>query len=210
MDLNEIAIDLALEWYDFDFFIFRLDTGFKTYDPSLEVSDRWFKNTLWEKQFLILELTTHFKLNVLFLKIFIKNGNTKRSYNWKKCVQKVYKLAKDKGFALPAVNVTGNNTINSVLETSSKLNSPVIIQLNGGSQFNAGKGLTNRSYHILGNSGAHHITNLPHGASEAYTIVLKIFTSIGLLMKMKILSETENLYLALIWLICQRTYWWKY
>ena len=41
-------------------------------------------------------------------------------------VQKVYKLAKDKGFALPAVNVTGNNTINSVLETSSKLNSPVI------------------------------------------------------------------------------------
>ena len=51
-------------------------------------------------------------------------------------VQKVYKLAKDKGFALPAVNVTGNNTINSVLETSSKLNSPVIIQFsNGGSQF---------------------------------------------------------------------------
>ena len=31
-------------------------------------------------------------------------------------VQKVYKLAKEKGFALPAVNVTGNNTINSVLE----------------------------------------------------------------------------------------------
>jgi len=79
-------------------------------------------------------------------------------------VQKVYKLAKDKGFALPAVNVTGNNTINSVLETSSKLNSPVIIQFsNGGSQFNAGKGLTNQNHSsaILGAiSGAHHIHKL--------------------------------------------------
>jgi hypothetical protein len=45
-----------------------------------------------------------------------------------------------KGFALPpAVNVTGSNTINGVLETA-KLNAPVIIQFsNGGAQFNAGK-----------------------------------------------------------------------
>ena len=86
-------------------------------------------------------------------------------------VQKIYKLAKEKGFALPAVNVTGNNTINSVLETSSKLNSPVIIQFsNGGSQFNAGKGLTNQNHSsaILGAiSGAHHIHKLAssYGAS---------------------------------------------
>jgi fructose/tagatose bisphosphate aldolase len=31
-----------------------------------------------------------------------------------------------KGFALPAVNVTGSNTINGVLETAAKLNAPVI------------------------------------------------------------------------------------
>ena len=38
-------------------------------------------------------------------------------------VQKIFKLAKEKGFALPAVNVIGSNTINAVLETSKKLNS---------------------------------------------------------------------------------------
>ena len=29
--------------YDFNFFIIRLDMGFKTYDPAKEVGDRWFK-----------------------------------------------------------------------------------------------------------------------------------------------------------------------
>ena len=49
-DLNEIAVGSGFGIrYDFDFFIFRLDTGFKTYDPSLEVSDRWFKNTSLRK-----------------------------------------------------------------------------------------------------------------------------------------------------------------
>ena len=61
-------------------------------------------------------------------------------------VQEVFALAKEKKFALPAVNVTGNNTINSVLETAAELNSPVIIQFsNGGAQFNAGKGLSNEN-----------------------------------------------------------------
>ena len=32
-------------------------------------------------------------------------------------VQEIFKLAKEKGFALPAVNVIGSNTINGVLET---------------------------------------------------------------------------------------------
>jgi fructose-bisphosphate aldolase class II len=55
-------------------------------------------------------------------------------------VQEIFNYAKEKGFALPAVNVTGSNTINGVLETA-KLNAPVIIQFsNGGAQFNAGKG----------------------------------------------------------------------
>ena len=59
-------------------------------------------------------------------------------------VQEIFKLAKEKGFALPAVNVIGSNTINGVLETAAELNAPVIIQFsNGGAQFNAGKGLSN-------------------------------------------------------------------
>ena len=55
-------------------------------------------------------------------------------------VQAIFNLAKEKGFALPAVNVIGSNTINGVLETAKALNAPVIIQFsNGGAVFNAGK-----------------------------------------------------------------------
>ncbi len=88
-----------------------------------------------------------------------------------KDVQKVFRLAKEKSFALPAVNVTGSNSINAVLETASKINSPVIIQFsNGGSQFNSGKGLANidQQSAIHGAiSGAKHIHQLAklYGAS---------------------------------------------
>ena len=59
-------------------------------------------------------------------------------------VQEIHRYAKDKGFAMPAVNVVGSNSINTVLETAAELNSPVIIQFsNGGAHFNAGKGLSN-------------------------------------------------------------------
>ena len=47
-------------------------------------------------------------------------------------VQEIFKLAKEKGFALPAVNVIGSNTINGVLETAKELNAPVIIQFSNG------------------------------------------------------------------------------
>ncbi len=61
-------------------------------------------------------------------------------------VQEIFKYAKEKGFALPAVNVIGSNSINAVLETAAEINSPVIIQFsNGGAQFNAGKGLSNEN-----------------------------------------------------------------
>ena len=61
-------------------------------------------------------------------------------------VQKIHQFAKEKGFAFPAINVTGSNTINTVLETAAELNSPVIIQFsNGGAHFNAGKGLSNEN-----------------------------------------------------------------
>ena len=61
-------------------------------------------------------------------------------------VQEIFNLAKEKRFAIPAVNVVGSSTINAVLETAKDLNAPVIIQFsNGGAQFNAGKGLSNEN-----------------------------------------------------------------
>ncbi len=83
-------------------------------------------------------------------------------------LQEVFKLAKAKAFALPAVNVIGSNSINAVLETAATLNSPVIIQFsNGGAQFNAGKGLSNENQKaaIAGAiAGAKHV----HELAEAY------------------------------------------
>ncbi len=79
-------------------------------------------------------------------------------------VQKIQQFAKDNGFALPAVNVIGSNSINTVLETASELNSPVIIQFsNGGAHFNAGKGLSNENQKAAiagGVAGAKHIHEL--------------------------------------------------
>ena len=79
-------------------------------------------------------------------------------------VQGLFKLAKEKAFALPAVNVIGSNSINAVLETAAELNSPVIIQFsNGGAQFNAGKGLSNENEQaaIAGSiAGAKHVHEL--------------------------------------------------
>ena len=89
-------------------------------------------------------------------------------------VQEIFRYAKEKGFALPAVNVTGSSTVNAVMETAAKLNAPVIIQFsNGGAQFNAGKGLsnTNEQSAILGRvAGALHI----HTLAKAYgaTVIL--------------------------------------
>ena len=89
-------------------------------------------------------------------------------------VQKVFNYAKEKGFALPAVNVIGSNSINTVLETAAALNAPVIIQFsNGGAQFNAGKGLGNENQKgaIAGAiAGAKHV----HQLAEAYgaTVIL--------------------------------------
>jgi len=73
----------------------------------------------------------------------------------------LYQDAKTNKYALPAVNVTGTNTINAVLETAREVNSPVIIQLsNGGAAFYAGKGLSNEAERaaIAGAiSAAHHV-----------------------------------------------------
>ncbi|SFW50284.1 fructose-bisphosphate aldolase [Sinomicrobium oceani] len=89
-------------------------------------------------------------------------------------VQDIFAYAKSKGFALPAVNVIGSDSINGVLETAATLNAPVILQFsNGGAQFNAGKGLSNdgQKAAILGAvAGAKHV----HELAEAYgaTVIL--------------------------------------
>jgi fructose-bisphosphate aldolase class II len=89
-------------------------------------------------------------------------------------VQEIFKFAKQHGFALPAVNVIGSDSINGVLETAASLKAPVIIQFsNGGAQFNAGKGLSNEGQQaaILGAiAGAKHV----HQLAEAYgaTVIL--------------------------------------
>ncbi len=79
-------------------------------------------------------------------------------------VQKIHQYAKEKGFALPAVNVIGSSSVNTVLETAAALNSPVIIQFsNGGAHFNAGKGLSNENQKAAiagGVAGAKHVHEL--------------------------------------------------
>jgi fructose-bisphosphate aldolase class II len=88
----------------------------------------------------------------------------------------LYQYAKESKFALPAVNVIGTNSVNAVLETAKKLNSPVIIQFShGGGQFFAGKGLKldQEKGAVLGSiSGAQHIQLM----SEAYGVPVVIHT----------------------------------
>ena len=91
-------------------------------------------------------------------------------------VQEIFKLAKSKKFALPAVNVIGSSSINGVLEISKELNSPVIIQFsNGGAIFNAGKGMdnSNQKAAIAGAiAGAKHVQIM----SKAYGVPVILHT----------------------------------
>jgi fructose-bisphosphate aldolase, class II len=84
--------------------------------------------------------------------------------------------AKESEFAMPAVNVINTSTVNAVLETAKKVNSPVIIQFsNGGAQFFAGKGLGNegqKSAIAGGISGALHV----HRMAEAYGVPVILHT----------------------------------
>lgn len=93
-----------------------------------------------------------------------------------KDLEALYNDAKQNKFALPAINVISTNTINATLETAAKVNSPVIIQLStGGSQFLAGKGMTNHNAraNIVGAmSGALHV----HTVSEHYGVPVVLHT----------------------------------
>jgi len=91
-------------------------------------------------------------------------------------VQSLFQYAKAHSFALPAVNVTGTNTVNAVLETAHEVNSPVIIQFsNGGAQFFAGKTAPNNDQRasIAGAiSGAQHV----HAMAELYDVPVVLHT----------------------------------
>jgi len=91
-------------------------------------------------------------------------------------IQKVFAIAKAQGFALPAVNVVGTDSINAILEAAAKVNSPVIIQFsNGGASYYAGKGLSNENEKsaIAGAiSGAKHV----HAMAEAYGVAVILHT----------------------------------
>ena len=91
-------------------------------------------------------------------------------------IQKVFAIAKAEGFALPAINVVGTDSINAILEAAAKVNSPVIIQFsNGGASYYAGKGLSNENEKaaIAGAiSGAKHV----HAMAEAYGVAVILHT----------------------------------
>ena len=89
-------------------------------------------------------------------------------------MQKIFTIAKQHKFALPAVNVVGTDSINAVLEAAKIVNSPVIIQFsNGGAAFYAGKGVSGLDAAIAGAvSGAIHI----HQMAKIYGVPVIIHT----------------------------------
>ena len=91
-------------------------------------------------------------------------------------VQKVFQVARENNFALPAVNCVNTDTINAVIETAAKVRSPVVVQFsNGGAQFMAGKGLKleGQESAVLGAiSGAKHV----HLVAEKYGVPVLVHT----------------------------------
>ena len=91
-------------------------------------------------------------------------------------VQAIFNDAIENEYALPAVNVVGTDSVNAVLETAARVNSPVMIQFsNGGGVFYAGKSLSNdgQKAAIAGSvSGAKHV----HAMAEAYDVPVILHT----------------------------------
>ncbi|MFT7878842.1 MAG: class II fructose-bisphosphate aldolase [Sulfurimonas sp.] len=87
---------------------------------------------------------------------------------------KLFQIAKEEGFALPAVNVVSTMSVNAVMEAAKKVNSPVIVQFsNGGAAYYAGKGLPSDEAAVLGAiSGAQHV----HTVAKAYGVPVVLHT----------------------------------
>jgi len=93
-----------------------------------------------------------------------------------KDLQTLFEICKEEGFAMPAVNCVGSDSVNGVLEAAAKVKSPVMIQFsNGGAAFYAGKGLKLEGHEaaIAGAiSGAKHV----HLMAEKYGIPVVLHT----------------------------------
>lgn len=91
-------------------------------------------------------------------------------------VQKVFAIAKENNFALPAVNCVNTDSVNAVLEAAARVKSPVVIQFsNGGAAFFCGKGLKleGQQAQILGAiAGARYV----HAVAESYGIPVILHT----------------------------------
>ena len=91
-------------------------------------------------------------------------------------VQEVFRIARANGFAIPAVNVVGTDSVNAVMQAAREVNSPVIIQFsNGGAHFYAGKFLNNDAEKVAiagAISGARHI----HLLAEIYGVPVILHT----------------------------------
>ncbi len=91
-------------------------------------------------------------------------------------LNKLFAHAKANGYALPAVNVVGTNSVNAVLEAAKVVNSPIIVQFsNGGAAFWSGKGISNegeKSAIVGAIIGAKHI----HHLAELYGVPVVIHT----------------------------------
>jgi len=91
-------------------------------------------------------------------------------------VQYIFEVAKKEGFAIPAVNVVGSDSVNAALEAAKEVNSPIIIQFsNGGGSFYAGKAISNENQKssIAGSiAGALHV----HQMAEMYGVPVILHT----------------------------------
>jgi len=91
-------------------------------------------------------------------------------------VQEVFRIARANGFAIPAVNVVGTDSVNAVMQAAKEVNSPIIIQFsNGGAHFYAGKFVNNdgeRAAIAGAISGAKHI----HLMAEIYGVPVILHT----------------------------------
>ena len=87
---------------------------------------------------------------------------------------RLFEIAKEDGFAIPAVNVVGTDSINAALEAAKDVNSPIVIQLSqGGASFYGGKGLDSKTAGVLGAvSAAKHV----HLLSKAYGVPVILHT----------------------------------
>ncbi len=89
-------------------------------------------------------------------------------------LQELFAYAKAQGFALPAVNVVGSDSVNAAMEAARRAHSPIIVQFsNGGAVFYGGQGIESETAAVMGAvSGARHV----HLLAESYGIPVVLHT----------------------------------